>query len=119
MTLADVRSKTERIREFSALPSLLIATVSLAGAFFRSRPQAVTGGPVNPGDVAWMLTATALVLLMTPGLSFFYGGMVSLKNVVSTMLQSVVALGIISLVWVAVGFSLAFGHSLGGFVGNP
>jgi Amt family ammonium transporter len=66
-----------------------------------------------------MLTASALVLLMTPGLSFFYGGMVSLKNVVSTMLQSVVALGIISLVWVVVGFSLAFGDSLGGLVGNP
>ncbi len=60
-----------------------------------------------------MLTASALVLLMTPGLSFFYGGMVSLKNVVSTMLQSIVALGVISLVWVAVGFSLAFGDSVG------
>ena len=68
-----------------------------------------------------MLTASALVLLMTPGLSFFYGGMVSLKNVVSTMLQSVVALGVISLVWLTVGFSLAFGDSLGGFglLGNP
>ena len=62
-----------------------------------------------PGDIAWMLTAAGLVLLMTPGLSFFYGGMVSFKNVVSTMLQSMIALGIISLVWVVVGFSLAFG----------
>src|SRR4029078_8766121 len=70
-------------------------------------------------DVAWMLTASALVLLMTPGLSFFYGGMVRLKNVVSTMLQSVVGLGVIRLVWLAVGFSLAFGDSLGGFLGNP
>ena len=77
------------------------------------------GDPINSGDVAWMLTASALVLLMTPGLSFFYGGMVSLKNVVSTMLQSVVALGVISLVWLAVGFSLAFGDSLGGVIGNP
>ncbi len=55
----------------------------------------------TPGDVAWMLTASALVLLMTPGLSFFYGGMVGFKNVVSTMLQSVMALGVISLLWVA------------------
>src|SRR6266851_3888787 len=119
MTLADVRSKTERIREFSALPFLLIATVSLAGAFFRSKPQAVTGGPVNPGDVAWMLTATGLVLLMTPGLSFFYGGMVRSKNVISTMLQSYIAMGVVSLIWVAFGFSLAFGDSIGGIVGNP
>ena len=66
-----------------------------------------------------MLTATGLVLLMTPGLSFFYGGMVRFKNVVSTMLQSFVALGVISLLWVVVGFSLAFGDSLGGIVGNP
>ena len=66
-----------------------------------------------------MLTASALVLLMTPGLSFFYGGMVGFKNVVSTMLQSVIALGVISLLWVAVGFSLAFGDSIGGVIGNP
>jgi Amt family ammonium transporter len=114
-----VRSKTERIREFSALPFLLIATVSLAGAFFRSKPQAVTGGPVNPGDVAWMLTATGLVLLMTPGLSFFYGGMVRTKNVVSTMLQSFVAMAVISILWIVVGFSLAFGDSLHGLIGDP
>ena len=77
--------------------------------------------PINSGDVAWMLTASALVLLMTPGLSFFYGGMVGFKNVVSTMLQSVVALGVISMVWVLVGFSLAFGEDIGGqgFIGNP
>jgi ammonium transporter, Amt family len=81
--------------------------------------KGAAGDPINSGDVAWMLTASALVLLMTPGLSFFYGGMVSLKNVVSTMLQSVVALGVISLLWLAVGFSLAFGDSLGGVIGNP
>ena len=50
------------------------------GAFFRPAPQAVTGGPINAGDVAWMLTATGLVLLMTPGLSFFYGGMVRVEE---------------------------------------
>ena len=105
MTLATVRPKTERIREFSALPFLLVAAVSVMGAFFRSAPQAVTGGPVNTGDVAWMLTATGLVLLMTPGLSFFYGGMVRSKNVVSTMLQSF-AMAVISILWIVVGFSL-------------
>src|SRR4051795_8874965 len=119
MTLADVRSKTDRIREFSALPFLLIAGVSLAGAFFRPAPQDATGGPANSGDVAWMLTATGLVLLMTPGLSFFYGGMVRTKNVVSTMLQSFVAMGVISLLWILVGFSLAFGTSYHGLIGDP
>ena len=119
MTLAQVRSKTERIREFSALPFLVLAGVSLAGAFYRSSPQAVTGGPLVAGDVAWMLTATGLVLLMTPGLSFFYGGMVRSKNVVSTMLQSFVTMGVISILWIVVGFSLAFGDSFHGLIGNP
>ncbi len=71
MTLAQVRSKTGVIRGFSALPFMLVAAVSLLGAFYRPAPQTVTGGPLNSGDVAWMLTATGLVLLMTPGLSFF------------------------------------------------
>ena len=119
MTLAQVRRKTERIREFSALPFLLVAAVSLAGAIVRAKPPAVTGGPIIAGDVAWMLTATGLVLLMTPGLSFFYGGMVRTKNVVSTMLQSFVAMGVISMLWIVVGFSLAFGDSLHGLIGNP
>jgi Amt family ammonium transporter len=66
-----------------------------------------------------MLTATALVLLMTPGLSFFYGGMVDRKNVLSTMLQSFIAMGLVSILWVTVGFSLAFGDSFGGIIGDP
>jgi len=119
MTLAAVRRKTERIREFSALPFLLVAGIAILGACVHpASPQSV-GGAVNPGDVAWMLTATALVLLMTPGLSFFYGGMVRPKNVVSTMLQSFVAMGVISVLWIVVGFSLAFGESLHGIIGNP
>jgi Amt family ammonium transporter len=119
MTLATVRRKTERIREFSALPFLLVAAIAVAGALFRPQPQRVAGGPVNAGDVAWMLTATGLVLLMTPGLSFFYGGMVRTKNVVSTMLQSFVAMAVISILWIVVGFSLAFGDSFHGVIGNP
>src|SRR4051812_12261250 len=119
MTLEDVRSKTGRIREYPAIPFLLVATVSLIGAVYRVAPQAVAGGPINAGDTAWMLTATGLVLLMTPGLSFFYGGMVRTKNVVSTMLQSFVAMGVISLLWIVVGFSLAFGTSFHGLIGDP
>ncbi len=75
------------------------------------------------GDTAWMMTATALVLLMTPGLAFFYGGMVQHRNIISTMLQSFIAMGIVSILWVVVGFSLAFGDSIGsegfGLFGNP
>jgi Amt family ammonium transporter len=66
-----------------------------------------------------MLTATSMVLFMTPGLAFFYGGLVSAKNVISTMLQCFIALGVVSVIWIVVGFSLAFGDSIGGIVGNP
>ncbi len=75
--------------------------------------------PADSGDVAWMLAASALVLLMTPGLSFFYGGMVRSKNVISTMLQSSVCMGLVSLIWVVFGFSLTFGESYYGLIGNP
>jgi Amt family ammonium transporter len=95
----------------------LLAVVALLPSFHAAGPP--PGEALVAGDVAWMLTASALVLLMTPGLSFFYGGMVSFRNVVSTMLQSVIALGVISLVWVLVGFSLAFGNDIGHVVGNP
>ena len=75
--------------------------------------------PIDHADTAWILIASALVFLMTPGLGFFYGGMVRYKNLVSTLLQSFVALGIVSIMWVVVGFSIAFGDSVGGFFGNP
>ena len=68
MTLARVRTTTDVIRGFRALPFMLVAGVSLLGAFYRPAPQAVTGGPLNSGDVTWMLTATGMVLLMTRGI---------------------------------------------------
>lgn len=74
---------------------------------------------INAGDVAWMLTASALVLIMTPGLGFFYGGMINAKHIISTILQSFIAMGIVSVLWIVVGFSLSFGDSLGGIIGNP
>src|SRR4051794_10183420 len=101
-------------------PFLLLIGLAFVALFVRPGPKPLPAGdPMSAGDVAWMLTASALVLLMTPGLSFFYGGMVSFKNVVSTMLQSVIALGVISIVWVMVGFGLAFGDDIGGLIGNP
>jgi Amt family ammonium transporter len=108
------------MKSAAPVPFILLVLLALAGLFLRfPAPPTGAGEAMNAGDVAWMLTASALVLLMTPGLSFFYGGMVSFRNVVSTMLQSVIALGAISLVWVLVGFSLAFGNDVGHIVGNP
>ena len=101
------------------VPFGLLIGIALLSLAVRESPATSPGGPINPGDVAWLLTATGLVLLMTPGLSFFYGGMVNAKNVISTMLQSFIALGVISLLWVVVGFSLAFGDSWHGLIGNP
>ena len=101
-------------------PFLLLLGLAAVALFVKPGLKPLPAGdPMSAGDVAWMLTASALVLLMTPGLSFFYGGMVSFKNVVSTMLQSVIALGVISLLWVFVGFGLAFGDDIGGLIGNP
>ncbi|MAM22949.1 MAG: ammonia channel protein [Croceibacter sp.] len=78
-----------------------------------------TNYSIDTGDTAWMIVASAFVLLMTPGLAFFYGGLVNRKNVISTMLQSFVALGVMSVLWVFIGFSLAFGESYHGIIGNP
>src|SRR6187399_1330859 len=63
---------------------------------------------VEPADTAWMLVSTALVLLMTPALAFFYGGLVRSKNALNTMMMSFVALGVVGLVWALAGYSLAF-----------
>ena len=73
---------------------------------------------INSGDTAWMLVATALVMVMTPGLGLFYGGMVRSKNVLGTMMQSFMCLGIVSVMWVVYGYSLAFGPDIGGFIGS-
>ncbi|WP_225409469.1 ammonium transporter [Stigmatella hybrida] len=97
----------------------VLAVLAVLGAFVTPAAQVKQGGPINAADTAWILTATALVLLMTPGLSFFYGGMVRLKNVVSTLLQSYMAMAVITLMWVVVGFSLCFGDSFYGLIGDP
>jgi len=73
---------------------------------------------MDTGDTAFMLAATALVMLMTPALALFYGGMVRSKNVLSTVLQSFVCLGLVSVIWVLYGYSLAFGPDVNGLVGN-
>lgn len=101
-----------------AMPFVILAIVAIAALFVPLHPNFDTG-KYNAADIAWLLVATALVFLMTPGLAFFYGGMVHRKNVLSTMIKSIVSAGIISVLWVTVGFSLAFGDSIHGFIGNP
>lgn len=103
----------------AVLPFALLIAVSVLALFFPAIPKEILTEEIVAGDVAWMLAAAALVLLMTPGLAYFYGGMIDTKNIISTMLQSFIAMGVISVLWVVVGFSLAFGESQGGFIGNP
>src|SRR5689334_12945415 len=64
--------------------------------------------PINQADTAWMLVATALVLLMTPALAFFYGGLVRAKNALNTMMMSFISLGFVGVLWAVIGYSLAF-----------
>jgi Amt family ammonium transporter len=73
---------------------------------------------INAGDTAWVLASSALVMLMTPGLALFYGGLVRQKNVLSTIMHSFFMLGLISVFWVLIGYSLAFGPTVGGFIGG-
>jgi Amt family ammonium transporter len=107
------------MKKFWSLPFGLLLLVSSLAVFLPQSPIIDSGAPLDSGNIAWMLCATAMVLLMTPGLAFFYGGMVSAKNVVSTMLQSFICTGVVSILWILVGFSLAFGDSVGGIIGDP
>ncbi len=99
-------------------PLAVLIFLSLS-AFLPSPKPLIDPGALNSGDTAWMITATGLVLLMTPGLSLFYSGMVNRKNLISTMLQSFVCLGVVTLLWVFCAFSLAFGNSYHGLIGDP
>lgn len=123
-----------KIEKHWIISFLIISIVCISGVFW---PEVTGNSPILdqfktineivPADVAWMLTSSCLVLIMTPGLSLFYGGMVGKKNVISTMLQSFICLGVVTILWIVVGFSLAFGEPIGihigagfySFVGNP
>jgi Amt family ammonium transporter len=100
-------------------PFLVLCVVAIAAVFIKPVADFADVTKYNGADVAWILVATALVFLMTPGLAFFYGGMVHRKNVISTMMKSIVAAGIVSVLWIFVGYSLCFGKDIGGFIGNP
>src|SRR5215210_9566349 len=95
----------------SSLPFLILATIAVFSIFTPTLPN-FDDGKYNVADIAWIIVATALVFLMTPGLAFFYGGMVNRKNVLSTMMKSVVAAGVVGVLWIIVGYSLCFGDSI-------
>ncbi|NSW95679.1 MAG: ammonium transporter [Bacteroidales bacterium] len=98
------------VRKLLSLAVLLIGGTTVLKA---SEP-----GYIDSGATAWMLTSTALVLLMIPGLAMFYGGLVRSKNVLGTIMHSFVAMGIISVLWVVIGYSMCFGSNvLGGWIG--
>ncbi|MFA6244152.1 MAG: hypothetical protein WC655_24635, partial [Candidatus Hydrogenedentales bacterium] len=79
--------------------------------------QAAPAMQIDSGSTAWMLTSSALVLLMVPGLALFYAGMVRRKNVLTTMMHSFVAMGVVGVQWILFGYCLAFGKSQGGLIG--
>ena len=102
------------------LPFGLLSLAAILGLLVSSTDvTTITENHIDTGDTAWLLMSAALVLLMTPGLAFFYGGMVRKKNVISTMLQSFICMALVTVIWVTFGFSLVFGEDIGGIIGNP
>jgi Amt family ammonium transporter len=104
---------------------LIITFFCITGGlvFGQEQPSQIEGIPtvaskIDTGDTAWILVSTALVMLMTPGLALFYGGMVRGKNVLGTIMQSFIAIAIVSLQWILIGYSLAFGPDVHGIIGN-
>ncbi|HEV2482650.1 MAG TPA: ammonium transporter [Puia sp.] len=110
---------TSKLTAKRILPFLLLVAIAVAAVFVPSLAPTVDDGKYNAADVTWILVATALVFLMTPALAFFYGGMVNRKNVLSTMMKSVVAAGVVGVLWIVVGYSLCFGDDIHGVIGNP
>lgn len=118
------KTTVKQVAPFLVLLGVAVAAIFVAPAAAFD-PATVTGADGTPkyvynsGDIAWMLVSCAFVFLMTPALAFFYGGMVGRKNVLSTMIKSTVSAGIISVLWIVIQFSLCFGESIGGIIGDP
>lgn len=101
------------------IPFAALTAIALGSLFFPTGEVFADTSKYSTGDITWVLVATALVFIMTPGLAFFYGGMVNRKNVLSTMIKSFVAAGIVSVLWLTVGYGMSFGTSVHGIIGNP
>src|SRR5947208_9292491 len=101
-----------------AISTLAVGVIAGAGAKLLAGGSSGTfnANTINTGDTAWVLAASALVMIMTPAVGFFYGGMVRSKNVVSVIKQSMVILALVSIQWVLFGYSPAFGKDIGGCI---
>ncbi len=102
----------KQLRIKLAIPFACLAFIAVLALFFSGNHSQKDTNVYNQADMVWIIVATALVFLMTPALAFFYGGMVHRKNVLSTMIKSVVAAGVVSILWLVVGYSLCFGESI-------
>ncbi len=96
----------------------VVGGVSVAALALSALPAAAQESTVDTGDTAWILVSAALVMFMTPGLAFFYGGLVRSKNVLGTLMHSFMALGIVTVLWVIIGHTLAFGPDIGKVIGE-
>ncbi|MDO8552799.1 MAG: ammonium transporter [bacterium] len=113
------REKNGRIVKASFWLLILGAIVGLGSIFFAGASAGVfDSSSIDTGDTAWMLVSAAFVMLMTPAVGFFYGGMVSSKNVVSVLKQSLVIFSLVTVQWAVIGYSLAFAPDVGGIIGN-
>lgn len=112
LTKAGFRDKLPKLSVLTLLGTFLTSVAAMAQEAAASAPQ------IDSGNTSWMLISTALVMLMTPGLALFYGGMVRSKNVLGTVMQSFVCLAVVTIVWVLWGYSLAFGSGINSFIGG-
>jgi Amt family ammonium transporter len=101
------------------LPFVVFLAIAISTLFIKVLPNFSDESKYNQADITFIIICTALVFIMTPGLAFFYGGMVHRKNILSTMIKSVVATGVVGVLWIVVGYSLCFGEDIHGFIGNP
>jgi Amt family ammonium transporter len=99
-------------------PDAAAAVVEAAAPAAEAAAEAAPAPTMDTGNTAWLLASSGLVLLMTPGLAFFYGGLVRRKNILSVLMQCFMAMCLVTLVWVTVGYTLAFGPDVGGFIGK-
>jgi Amt family ammonium transporter len=98
--------------------AVFVPFAAMAQEAVTASPAAVPAAKIDTGDTAWMLVSTALVMLMTPGLAMFYGGMVRRKNVLGTIMHSFIAIALVSMQWILFGYSLSFGPDVRGLIGD-
>jgi len=116
LPMVSLNAQAQHTPSMDAQAAPASAAVSAPGS--AAEAAAATPGKIDTGDTAWMIVSTALVMLMTPGLALFYGGMVRRKNVLATVMQSFIALGVVTVQWCIIGYTLAFGGDAGGLIGD-